>query len=121
MLLHISRSAAEQALWLLKIGAFAKYSEDVLEEMVKFNFKCDVLVYPDCYIDDFSFGRHVQECILVQERMQPQLMTIGDIQEESPTVRAFKGISSKRCIGIREALTGVKPRELHEAPKNFVN
>ena len=29
-------------------------------------------------------------------------------------VRAFKGISSKRYIGIREALTGVKPREVRE-------
>lgn len=94
MLLHISRSAAEQALWLLKIEAFAKYSEGCIEDMVKLHFKCDVLVYPDCFIDDFSFGRHVQEHLSVQERMQPQLMTIGDIQGKFyPNVYKVKTIS----------------------------
>lgn len=79
MLLHISRSAAEQALWLLNINTFAKYSEAILEDMVMSHFNCNVLVYEDLYVDDFKFGRYAEERLSVQERMQVQTMTIGNL------------------------------------------
>lgn len=79
MLLHISRLAAEQALWLLNINTFAKYSEAILEDMVMSHFNCNVLVYEDLYVDDFKFGRYAEERLSVQERMQVQTMTIGNL------------------------------------------
>lgn len=73
MLLHVSQRAAEHALGLLQIRAMGTPGAPVetLKDMVGFHYKLDVEVHEDCSLDDFSFGRHVQEQLSVRERFQP--------------------------------------------------
>lgn len=60
MLFHISRSAAVQSLYRLEIFS-DNFSDCALEQRVKDEFLCDVLVYKDLYVDDFLFGMHVAD------------------------------------------------------------